>query len=642
MFCTNCGKEIADDSKVCGFCGMVIDGALDTDTDGKKIALGNTMMKCLKILAILLVVAAVGAVGFRAYKIINKDDDKKAEFTGVYYLKDNNLMFSKFPGKESVKIDDDIIDDWSDSTQYYTAQLRLSQDGKYVYYGTEIKSMDYSFNLYRIKTSGKEEPEKISSDVTSYSFCGGDDLLLKDSDSSLYLYDGKERTRIARDVSQYCVDESYNYVLWLDNDNDMYYQPLNLKKDKEKLDKDVISITDWSDKLKSILYVKANDEGTDIYRIQGFGEKEKLVSGAEEYSASLEKDTPIIYYTRSEDSDISLMDLIDDDYIEDGSITQPNMDDYTTYETVDSFWGTTQREIVDDKYYDELEKYNDKVDRDKQRTRLENQSLGMNEIEIFFCDGDGDDEKIASGIVEIESISSTDNGHFLIYSEYDLDQIKKIKLSQLLENPDRETELEDLFYDIRQVKIAKGSQIADMDFGESKVTSLSAYTGKDVMYVLDYESEDDDTGILYSVDLNSSNFGMLRKISDDAAGVGILENKVYYVSDIDPKKNEGALYCGSDRIDNDVYIYRNNQNADAGYLYFKDYDSGDAEGTLYLYKGGSPIKIKSDVHSYYAYNDKYIAILTDYSLKSHMGDLRLFDGKESIKIASDVNTIIYY
>ena len=379
------------------------------------------------------------------------------------------------------------------------------------------------------------------------------------------------------------------------------------------------------------------------------GDKEKIVSNAESFMAYMTDGNPAIYYSRSEDMDLTIMDvMVDDDYPDDGNITEPDIDDYTTYTTVDSFWGPTTRQEVDDKYYDELQLYKDKQARDRMRSNLESQSLGLYETTLYFSNGSGDDETIASGIVEIESSNSTEKGSFIIYSTYDISGVQKIKLSKLCGEDVNKLDEEidkflDSFDDIRQIHIARETQTADLNFPDMDISDIVPVTDadSDAVYVTAYENNED-TGILYSLTTDTAHLGELTKISEDACMATMHDDKIYYMKEVDFDDKVGALYCGSEKIDDDVYLYSRAPYSEAGYLYYKDYDDKDSAGTLYMYQDGKSTKIKDDIYSYYAYTDKYIAVLTDYSLKNHMGDLRIFDGKECTKIDSDVNALIYY
>lgn len=686
MFCINCGQKIEDGAKVCSHCGYSYEETEETvsqqdayepsessqenvsytergisnnvnhysQDSTERVYPTNPPKKNKNIVKILGIVAAllvIAVLGFAAYKILGSNlsssSDEKAEYPGVYYLKDNELYFSKNDGKKQVKLEDDIYDKWSDSNDYsgYSyLKFELSEDGKKVFFLKEIDNSNYA-DLYYIDAQGKGDAVKVADDVETFRLIGSSKVLYKDDKQSLYISDLKNKSRISKNVAYFIVDKSQKYVAWCDNDGNLYYQQLDLKKDKEKLDKGVHRIDGVSNGLGTILYSKYDDEKYELYVIKNRGDKEKIVSNADDYFAYLDGDKYCVYYTKDKGQlAYTIMDFIEDDYPDDSTITEPDISAYTTYETQNGFWGPTQREIVDDKYYDELDKYKAKKTRDNLREFYSKRDLDIDEYAIYYLEEGSEEEKIESGYVEIIQDVPFKNEKVLLYGFVDLANIEKVKLSYIVENNDFENEFEKNSLEVLQVKMANGNDVATLEFGEEWFGDISVHYDGNNLYVVYFEmnndGEENDFGTLYSVGTRGKELGVTEKIDTDVNEVTSVDgDSVYYFKEWDSEDRKGDLYCNGTKIDSEVS--RGGYATDAGVVYYKDYDVDSSEGSLYLFNGGKPIKIADEVHSYHVFSEKCIAILTDYSTKNHMGDLEIFDGKDKKKIAGDVNAIVF-
>lgn len=703
MYCMNCGKQIDDDSKVCPFCGVPVEvddeeirqaepdhiateqidvepvhentqgeGAINEEYQNsatsassetvtpivnmedinEKTKNKNKIKYVLGIMAAVLALAVIGVIGYRFIGGASGSKDK-AEYPGVFYLQDNELMFSNYNKSKPTRVDDDIIDDWSDNFDYslYSSRFTLTNDGKYIFYGQNLDLSNYSYDLYYTGVNLKKDPVNIADSVTSYKLLENNHVVYLSSDNSLYISDLKDKNRIAKNVSTYYIDDSEKYVLWLDNDDSLYYQALDLKKDKEKLDKDVESILKFSDKFQTIVYSKYDDANYDLYVIKNFGEKEKILGNLDSFSVFLTDNKVSAYFIKSKGEDsYTAFDLIEDDFPEDANMKQPDIKDYTTYTTVNGFWGPTTREEVDQKYYDELDKYNEKKRRDSVRDYYQSQSMGFDDSVIYYYEEGKEEEEVARGILEIvDSFQAEENVPVLIYYYIDFENIEKVKLSDVLENNLTYDDIQKKYFESISSNIARGTEVAKLNLDGMLVDRTYMYDeSKNLLCAFVYEAKDmyndsaDKTGELYTLSAAKGNLGELNKIGTDVDAVKYIQDgMVYYYTDYDTDDNEGTLYCNGEKVSEDVsdiFIY---QNDDAAFLYFKDFAVSDPEGTLYAYKNGKSVKVADEVYSCYAYNDKYIAIITDYSTKNHMGDLKVFNGKDNIKIASDVNAIVY-
>ncbi|MCR4595941.1 MAG: zinc ribbon domain-containing protein [Lachnospiraceae bacterium] len=641
MFCNNCGNQIDDDSAVCSFCGATI-----SKVDDRKKR--NLLLPILGIVAGILFLLAAFFVGRRFLGILI-NGSATPQYKGIYYIKDGELWYSKFSGKKPVRMDRDVMSE-GEGDDLYPPQLTLSESGKYIYYSTEAENGVYT--LCRANATGGDDPVTVARDANSYTLISDTQVLYRDDEYNLYLSDGEDRERVARDVSMYQVDADKKHVVWIDEDGNLYYRPLDLKEDKEKLAGEGANLISVNDDSSVILYSTHEDGLYDVYEIRNFDEKEKIVKDALNYYGSVVNGKVIFYYINSDGDEETWMDIvIEDDCTDDAFITEPNIADYTTYQNVDSFWGPTTREIVDDSYYDELDKYRAKQTRDSIREYYRTMNAAVKAYALH-CYVDGEDSKLDEGVLSLEHYAYMEDTLVVSYQYLGLDDIPKLKISELYEaeisgSEDVYTRWDGSVEDATKVKIANGSNTSDMKLSDrDSKDSIYLYSSDDDLYMLAQNASNTfyTDKALYKVGFTGEDLGSLDLIADEVSFIlDIRDGHVYYFKDVDEKCNEGTLCCDEKRIDSDVEstIWTQNSEVNDGVFYYKNFDDDTHSGDLYVYKDNSTEKIARDVYSYYPYTDKYTALLRDYSLDDREGDLEIYDGKKCVKVAKDVYCLVY-
>lgn len=337
MFCPKCGKQIPDGSRFCSICGekiavpepvvtvenrktavtVVQPGAVRT---GGKIQIKKYIPLAAAVVGILALVLLVSALF---------SGSGKAEYAylsgGRYYL------ISDLKDAESLE----LAAAKSDSVR--DGMLRFSPDGKYVYYFTKYDYYNETGTLCRAKLDKlSDNPDKndkyidiIATNVRlGFTFPEEDVLLYTTGDYSLYFYNGKETTLVARDVESYFTDEKKN-LIYITGD---YWEGyaiygVNLKnpEEKEKLDSDVSFLYNTWD-LENILYVKDHEDGGNSLYCGGIGrEPQKLDDNVSMLGRSEGK----TWYTTAADTSLSLYDYVQDDYAAaDSTLKEPNSEDY--------------------------------------------------------------------------------------------------------------------------------------------------------------------------------------------------------------------------------------------------------------------------------------------------------------------------
>ena len=100
-------------------------------------------------------------------------------------------------------------------------------------------------------------------------------------------------------------------------------------------------------------------------------------------ATDLEKGT--FYYTVVKERNVKLADYIEDDLAEtDRAITEPVKSDYEREVTSGFGTGAYTRRVVDDQYYDDLERWQRKLERDELRQWLKGVEVPVKYTELYF------------------------------------------------------------------------------------------------------------------------------------------------------------------------------------------------------------------------------------------------------------------
>lgn len=636
-YCHNCGAANAETDAFCYACGMPI--GENGETKKKK----DSVLKKLNKKIIIGIAAAV-AVVLATIIIIVAFPFGKSKNT-LFYLKDNE--FTHYVKKDSLVFGDEVYEDKDDAygpNSSISSLVTVSEDGKYVFYPQNFDGG--AFDLYYKKINGKSEGEKIDSNISQYSVLKNNKVLYKESGSSdkLYISDLKDKEKVASDVSWYWVSEDEKKVLWRtsDGENKAYVRDLTLKNDKIKIDSDISSMVYISDDLKKIVYTKDDT----LYYVENFDNKEKIDSDiASQYV--VKNDSKVeIYYLVDADESVTFNDLIEDDYAaQDAKMKEPNISDYQTIESKPSFWGTREEVVTDESYYEDLEKYNEKEARDYIREYIGEQEILSNYIMYRYIPGEKDAEEYTKGAIWNCNSYGTP---VLLYSELDIENSDKIKLSQLVNQ--ESYEIESTIWEklgneaLKSYMISNGKKVElDVDFEEydSDVRVCAIDKNKKECY-LEVNEADGDQINLFKTSYGKAD-GKLELVSDEYGDIEVVSDKgVYYTTELEDGY-QGELYFNDQKIDSDVLSGSVLELGNGeGILYLTDPDDQYQEGTLKMYQGSKSIKISDDVAAYVSNDKGEVAFLEDYNFGRYRGDLKVFKNNKATLIESDVTSILYY
>lgn len=642
-FCPHCGGTNDADAIFCSICGKDMNG------DGQPVVEETTSKKVPKklIVGAVGVVAAVVVIG-GVVKIVGGLGGSKSD-SYITYVKDGYINQSDIEHYKKKPVEyQGRYGSTSDDGENYSAGVRYSKDGKYICYPTDVNYGDdgIEFRLNMQKVGKTEEPVKIDSSVTSYTILDNNKILYKKAgNDTLYINDKKgNKEKIASDVEYFYLDSDQKNIVWSESNGDgtinVCQQDVALKKEKKTLAKDVDSFHTSSD----LKYVVIQEQDT-LYMVENFGEKQKIASGVEDVSYD-DLDNGGIYYTKSSEETLSAEDVVEDDCADsDATIEEPDREDYKVEKIEKNDWtGKYEKvESVDEDAYDAAyEKYYDKENRDEIRDALEDYEIST-PVEKLYYVKDGKETQVDATVAQMYYYTGDWKG--IVYSRYNMDDVPKLKISEIDSASSIESDYYQMLSESAQTCVyTEKNKTVVLDENLATVWGVDAdsKTGYGVK-MQDSGSEDEDaTYSLYSFSVDNNSDGKCKLISEDVAYYQelIKDGDVYYLKDTDSDGN-GDLYCNDKNIDSDVksgtlYTVPDSDNV----LYAVDYNSSNNSATLKMYDGKKDKIIADDVYSYLPIDEKHIALLIDYSMKSYRGDLQYYLGKEELKsIDEDVSFI---
>lgn len=642
-FCPHCGGANDADAVFCSICGKDMNG------DGQPVVEETMSKKVLKklIVGAVGVVAAVVVIG-GVVKIVGGLGGSKSD-SYITYVKDGYINQSDIEHYKKKPVEyQGRYGSTSDDGENYSAGVSYSKDGKYICYPTDVNYGDdgIEFRLNMQKVGKTEEPVKIDSSVTSYTILDNNKILYKKAgNDTLYINDKKgNKEKIASDVNYFYLDSDQKNIVWSESNGDgtinVCQQDVALKKEKKTLAKDVDSFYANSD----LKYVVVQEQDT-LYMVENFGEKQKIASGVEDVSYD-GLDNGGIYYTKSSEETLSAEDVVEDDCADsDATIEEPDREDYKVEKIEKNDWtGKYEKvESVDEDAYDAAyEKYYDKENRDEIRDALEDYEIST-PVEKLYYVKDGKETQVDATVAQMYYYTGDWKG--IVYSRYNMDDVPKLKISEIDSASSIESDYYQMLSESAQTCVyTEKDKTVVLDENLATVWGVDAdsKTGYGVK-MQDSGSEDEDaTYNLYSFSVDNNSDGKCKLISEDVAYYQelIKDGDVYYLKDTDSDGN-GDLYCNDKNIDSDVksgtlYTVPDSDNV----LYAVDYNSSNNSATLKMYDGKKDKIIADDVYSYLPIDEKHIALLIDYSMKSYRGDLQYYLGKEELKsIDEDVSFI---
>lgn len=686
MYCKNCGREIPDSAKFCGFCGERQDDVMPEeresgsvvsfDSDGgvaaeeitdeeerKVIRRSSRNPMIMKIVGIAVVAVLVIGIGFFAVSKLGLFSGASGSATDyTVWVTDDEFAFVKKLKEDEEKISIDSLR--SDSSVYYSQGMAaMTPDGKTLYFINRFDSYCNTGTLYRAeldklkKDSNKNESyiTKIDSDVQVYSLMvQKDGTLLYQTDSSdnskLNYFDGKETVTMAKNVIdvRQCGDSYIVYTTNKDGEDgySIYIMPVGDTENAYKVASNAYLHTVKDE--THILYYKYSD-GSTAYYIGGFNQEPVKVAGNVEYmNTSQFQAHGTLFYSVENSGKLKLSDFVDNPYASsDAAAKEPKEADYEREVTKTDWWGDeyTTTETDWDAYNQAYDKWYAVQERISLMEYLEDDENGFETYSVYFYKiGDQEAVKVSDKSMgsDILGYSSGKNNMVMYAPAYS--STERLSIDQLMEDG--------YWYSGGVVSTIRAELVKDMDYvaytviGYSEqVLDLEAIDLYDETRYMDFRFYNDGTSFamllgdesdqeIYTATVTNGCIGKVSGISaQEPTSIGIINDAIYYSSnsgnDLDLYQYKNGEH---ERICEEVALYSSEFYEDGTMMMLCDYDY-EYGGTLYAVdKSGKKTKINDDVTNYASLNNGDVLFISD-------GTLKLYDGKNKITIAQDVEMI---
>ena len=659
--CPNCNKEFTEDNAFCDTCGIPLvaveepifphpneneDGGLPLE---EPVAPPKKKRRGLKIfgisaavISVLLVAAIVVNVFYPSLfgSLFNRTNPY------VFYFKNKELFFSKTTKTEPFQFTDDLVKSGSfgeytesDLTRRVEELTQISHDGKYLFFidGVDAQTfLSYESGAdlyYREMNKPKQDPVKISSDVTEYQLSKDGNLVTfsthsKSTAAPLYQYNLKEeqKEKIGDDVSDYGVSEEGTTVAYLEKGELFFWK--NGKKNK--VTNKVVSLEGYSKDLKVLYFQK---EGNELYVVND-GESHKKIADkfTGGYSCTVNGE---LYYTKEtplekpEDA-LSYYQLVEDDLLASDKTMKAPVKPIANYQTVEQY-NQYQKKLQ--AYNTALAEYNAMIKRNDLRSNLLEQKLTYSAL----CYYNGSRETVLTYTVnDIEVMRSSSS--CLVYSQHNYDAPQKTKMSHLQTQADAIETLNLALENSATVMLASNGIGSVIDCKSPKKFDITDDM-KTLYFIADYNTEKG-MGNLYQATISGNQVSKPTLYDSEVSLFSAIDTHVSYAKNFDKESSDFDLYWDKALVDSDVRrVLQYHKNSQALY-YVTDFDNEDQTGTLKIYQDKKSEKIADDVYQCTLIDNGDLAYLADYNKEKSRGDLYIYNGKKSEKADTDVTVIL--
>lgn len=631
MTCPNCNAELTDDAKFCENCGAEVPQTIFCPECGTKTSTQYVFCQSCgariaepepepapaerRKLPAKLIALGAGIVGAAALVLV-----LVLVFSGkggggkdlALYLKDKEIFYSDLSKADPWQVSARFVDDPDIDNEELSRAARyglgnyfcLAKDGKTLFFPDKVDdSSDGATLFYRNISKPKEDAVKLDSDVIMY--CVNDNATvvtyLKGSDYMLYEYDVKkgEKTKLAEDVDFFYVTDDGKKTVFLTDSGDLYLKAVN--KDKEKLASDVDELEYYTKDLSAVYYTK---EGA-LYRKDEGKDKEKLASDVSYVVKGY--DSGELYFVKRSPDESTLMDYVDDDMKR--ADEESEQAGETTWEIG---WRNDLREQLEEETYD---------------------SDGFE-----LCYYDGKEVKTLTDSLILGTLYSASDAAAVVYSQYNQDEIRKIKLSEIDSIYDVWSMINESRSSAGEWMLAVKDSASLIEQEDAEDFALSA-DGKKV-YFRDGIPEGKSYGDLYVMTVSGGKAEKPELYDSDVYSYRVVfGDRLMYWKDV--KNDVGDLYLNKEKVDYEVSVDRTYAHKDTeSIFYYTDWNSGKQQGTLKKYAKGKIEKIADDVSQYAALSSGEVLYLYDYSQKYYKGDLYLMKNGKAKKIDEEVIGIL--
>lgn len=686
MKCNHCGKENSQDSAFCVYCGGKIEGNAE-ETKVSKIKLPK------KALFGGLAVIAVGAAG--VFGLVKAGGNSSSETSkALAYLKDGKIYYTDNMEKDKDAL---CVCEVKGTNDTYNS-IRLSENGKYIYYYSRVND-DYNGTLSRAEVGRLSDDEdknekyidEFASDVKSYDVLSDGEkcVYLKDN-GKLVFFDGKNEEDIAREVEYYSLSKDEKTIYYKNKENTYYVFDFN-SSEAEKLAENVNRF--WGESTEYVLYTVLDNEGNEALYMAKDGEEERISADLYEI-CSTDMSLGRAYYIAERKENTSLYEWINDVYAEaDAQLSEPSYYDYMTeiteseamsesdyeyynirypedkvyfyeylyfndewnlyyyekesYDELLGKWNyedcyyndlTNQWFLFDnEKYYEDMEAYNDAKVRIELRAELKENTLEHTQYDLYYVEKEKEAELVAENIIT-GSVFADAAAHVAVYRRYEAaDTPVKISMDDVRSVSEAMWKIEE----------AEGEPAANEEYYCRLSADETVLDGEGEIYYVDVSTDgktamirfgnNADNSVLYQYTVKNGTLESGDKVAECVAWGRWREDGYYYFKDVIDGYGSAYFYKNGDskKVLSNVYTTDVRRYEDGNYLAYKDYDGQDG-GSLRIYgANGDEIKVASGVENYAYITEKCILYKKNDALYVYTGK------EEDRRIARDVDDYWY-
>lgn len=439
--------------------------------------------------------------------------------------------------------------------------------------------------LYLV-TVGKNEAEKISSDIDRFAFLNDDKFYYIDTDKNLYIASNStKKEKLDVDVTDFIYNK--NNKISYAKEKEIYIYDVDSNQKQQVMNNDEsISETLINNDLNKILFTDKTKKNLYLYDIKTRN-KSTITNNLEQIIDIKDDYSNIIYTTKNESKKMYELVINDDKKQEDqkvknecfiiqviapseAQVSFPEKNLYFIY-IIDGkhyyFTENSGRTVATQELLDSCSTDNS-IDENKEiRNEIRNSTEEINYYDVYSYTNEN--KKLVEKVNSVISVNLDNN--FVAFKQYDINDKNKIKISEIKTLEDYKELENKIKYNLKYYKDNKTTTItSDNKF-------IFDFIEKDNFY---YTMVDEDKYILYKYDTNKDS---VSKLSDSAR---IIDNKsddydLIYLDNYNKNTMTGDLIVEKNnektKIDNDIYIdidYDKNKN----FYYYKSYNNSNNSG----------------------------------------------------------------
>lgn len=622
------------------------------DIKKKKIPVISGLNRITQIIiAAAVAVIVIGAASFGVYNAVSKGT--------------NTL-----PVKTISTSDKTTFIDIGNGKQYEISEaqnIKVSEDGKRVYYSKNTSSRTGKFDIKYINTEKLSSLKKGGSNI-----CTGVDegwtvnsdgsfmcySVTKSGEKHFYIFNAEtdKSEEISSEIEEVFLPPMGDVVYFTRRNGSIYSLHRMRYGEKPENVASKISFANFfsSDNNFEILYTVQTGKGenVDVYSVKNCDKPVQICSDASEVYLNDYVCGGNLYYFKKSKSAVNWQDFIYDNYYEsDMKLKSPVESDYMM-----EYGFIIKRYILDKTAYDAAKaKYNAKLQRDEIRDELDKIDFGLAAGGDYNCYvyNNTTNKMLATGVAlkNILAFSATESPR-MVFRKSVISVENKISMDELLRISDNSGAASACDYARENVEdsFEMSDECIYVIYDGSKVVQygVGGYKSKNTRFMLDskktlYALQD---SRLYCNEITGKGIGENHLISENVSECEFKDGYIYYMKSAGA---DGSTLCrystdkGEQCIGENVYsfVFLGNEKT----VIFSKQDNNTEGVVIGLFDGNNYSEIDRDISlDHFAYNENCISYIKNIGSSDvlNAGDMYIYTvGGKQKKISSDITEIEY-